>query len=141
MTAFLYLLSYATHRVMKVVRILGTMLLNRTQPDGSLAEGTTVKIVGTLAHYAVGIFFALVYLALWDAGLGLMTASWGLFFGCINGVVGMAVWYFFFLIHPRPPLLQLWSYLHTLVFAHIIFGFVATYTFYLLLQPEYSFWR
>jgi len=140
MTAVLYVLSFITHRVMKVVRILGTMLLNRTQEDGSLSEAGSTKIVGTIAHYAVGVFFAITYLALWDSGVGLITASWGLFFGLAHGLVAMAIWYFFFMLHPRPPLIRLRSYLITLVFAHLVFGLVATYTFYLLLQPDYAFW-
>ncbi|AKD03340.1 hypothetical protein POKO110462_16875 [Pontibacter korlensis] len=140
MTAFLYLLSFITHRVMKVVCILGTMLLNRTQPDGSLSELTSTKVAGTIAHYGVGVLFALIYLALWSSGVGLPTASWGLLFGLAHGLVAMVVWYFFFMMHPNPPLITLRTYLTTLIFAHIIFGFVATYTFYLLVRPDYSFW-
>lgn len=140
MTAFLYLLSFATHRVMKVVRILGTMLLNRTHSDGSLSELTGTKVAGTIAHYGIGIFFAVIYLALWNSGVGVPTASWGLLFGLAHGLVAMVIWYFFFMLHPRPPLITLRSYLTTLIFAHIVFGFFATYTYYLLLRPEYSFW-
>ena len=141
MTAFLYLLSYATHRVMKVIKILGTMLLNRTQPDGSLSDAVSTKAVGTVAHYTVGIFFALIYLAAWDSGVGLLTASWGLLLGLGNGIIGMVVWYFFFMVHPRPPLLKLKTYLTTLIFAHVVFGFVVTYVFYLLSDPAYAFWQ
>ncbi|TPE44692.1 hypothetical protein [Pontibacter mangrovi] len=140
MTAFLYLLSFFTHRVMKVVRILGTMLLKRTHADGSLSERTSTKVVGTVAHYAVGIFFAVIYMALWNSGVGVPTASWGLLFGLAHGLVGMVIWYFFFMIHPRPPLVTLRTYLSTLIFAHIVYGFVASYTFYLLTSPGYSFW-
>ncbi|ARS37620.1 hypothetical protein [Pontibacter actiniarum] len=140
MTAFLYLLSFLTHRVMKVVRILGTMLLNRTRPDGSLSELTGTKVAGTIAHYGVGIFFAVIYLALWDSGVGLPTASWGLLFGLAHGLVAMLVWYFFFMMHPRPPLIKLRTYLTTLIFAHIVFGFVTSYTYHLLLRPAYEFW-
>lgn len=141
MTAFLYLLSFVTHRVMKVVRILGTMLLNRTHPDGSLSELTGTKVAGTLAHYAAGIFFAIIYLALWNSGVGLPTASWGLLFGLAHGLIAMVIWYFFFMVHPRPPIIRLRTYLTTLIFAHIIYGFVMSYTFYLLTQPDYSFWQ
>lgn len=140
MTAFLYLLSFLTHRVMKVVRILGTMLLDRTHADGSLSELTGTKVAGTLAHYATGIFFAVIYLALWNSGVGLITASWGVLFGLAHGLVAMVIWYFFFMVHPRPPLITLKTYLTTLVFAHIVFGLVTTYTFYLLTDPGYSFW-
>lgn len=141
MTAFLYLLSFATHRVMKVVKILGTMLTNRTRPDGALSDAASTKVIGNVAHYLVGIFFAVVYLALWDSEVGLMTASWGLLFGLAHGIIAMLMWYFFFMLHPRPPLVPLKSYLVTLVFAHVVFGFVVTYTFYLLLRPDYTFWR
>ncbi|MHA6249701.1 hypothetical protein ACXYMU_17290 [Pontibacter sp. CAU 1760] len=141
MTAFLYLLSFATHRVMKVIKILGTMLLSRTHPDGSLSDAVSTKAVGTVAHYAVGVFFALFYLALWDAGVGLLSASWGLLLGLAHGLVAMVVWYFYFMIHPKPPLLALKTYLLTLIFAHMVFGFVMTYTVYLLMQPGYRFWQ
>ncbi|MCC9137927.1 hypothetical protein ACFSKU_21210 [Pontibacter silvestris] len=141
MTAFLYLLSLATHRVMKVIKILGTMLTNRTQPDGSLSDAVSTKLIGTIAHYAVGVFLAVLYLALWDSGVGMLTASWGAFLGFGNGILAMIAWYFFFMMHPRPPLLQLKTYLITLIFAHIIFGFFVTYTFHLLQHPGYSFWQ
>lgn len=141
MTAFLYLLSLITHRVMKVIKILGTMIMNRTQPDGSLSDAVSTKVIGTIAHYAVGVFLAILYLALWGAGVGMLTASWGAFLGFANGILAMVVWYFFFMMHPKPPLLQLKTYLITLIFAHVIFGFFVTYTFYLLEHPGYSFWQ
>ena len=140
MTAFLYLLSFLTHRVMKVAKILGTMITRQTGPDGSLSDSTNAKVVGNIAHYLIGIFFAVVYLALWDSGVGLITASWGLFFGLAHGIVAMVMWYFFFMLHPNPPIIPLRSYLLTLIVAHLVYGFVATYTFYLLHKPHYAFW-
>ncbi|MFD2513807.1 hypothetical protein ACFSRY_08000 [Pontibacter locisalis] len=140
MTAFLYLLSFLTHRVMKMIRIMGTMVMNRTQPDGSLSEAVSTKVVGTIVVYLMGILFALVYLAVWDADIGLITASWGLFLGLANGIIAMIMWYFFFMLHPRPPLIKLRTYLLTLIAAHIVFGFVVTYVYHLLLQPAYEFW-
>ena len=141
MTAFLYLLSYATHRVMKVIKILGTMLLFRTQPDGSLSDALSTKVVGTLAHYSIGAFFAIVYLALWDSGVGLISFSWSLLFGLANGIAGMFAWYFFFMVHPKPPLIKLKTYLLTLLVAHIVFACVTFYTYYNIVLPEYTFWQ
>ncbi|WP_439881508.1 hypothetical protein ACSX1A_20555 [Pontibacter sp. MBLB2868] len=140
MTAFLYILSHLTHRVMQVIKILGTMLTNRTQPDGSPSDAVSTKVVGTVAHYALGVLFAIVYLALWDSGVGLVSASWGLLFGLAHGVIGMTLWYFFFMLHPKPPLIRLKTYLLTQIAAHVVFGFVLTYVYYLLLQPAYEFW-
>ncbi|WP_347157862.1 hypothetical protein [Pontibacter chitinilyticus] len=141
MTAFLYLLSYATHRVMKVIKVLGTMLLFRTQPDGALSDAFSTKVIGTIAHYSIGAFFAVVYLALWDSGVGLVSASWSLLFGVANGVVGMFAWYTLFLVHPKPPLIKLKTYLITLVFAHLVFAFITFYAYYLLSEPDYTFWQ
>lgn len=141
MTAFLYLLTYATHRVMKVIKILGTMLLFRTQPDGGLSDAFSTKVVGTIALYSVGAFFAVIYLALWDSEVGLISASWSLLFGLANGIAGMFAWYFFFLVHPKPPIIQLKTYLLTLIVAHMVFAFVTFYTYYLISEPSYTFWQ
>ena len=140
MTAFLYILSHLTHRVMQVIKVLGTMITNRTQPDGSLSDAVSTKVIGTIAHYTAGALFAIVYLALWDSEVGFITASWGLLFGLAHGLIGMVIWYFFFLVHPKPPLIRLKTYLSTQIAAHIVFGFVVTYVYYLLLQPDYEFW-
>lgn len=140
MSAFLYLLSFATHRVMKVIKILGTMLTNRTQPDGSLSDAVSTKVYGTAAHYLMGIIFALFYLALWNSGVGLVNASWGFLFGLAHGLFAMFLWYLFFLVHPRPPIIALRTYLVTLIFAHIVYGMVLTYTVYLFMRPDYPFW-
>ena len=141
MTAFMYLLSYVTRRLLKVIKILGTMLLGRTKTDGSLSDRLSTKVVGTLAHYTVGILFSIGYLALWESGVGDITASWGLLGGLANGLFAMLIWYFFFMVHPKPPKIALEPYLITLVFAHIVFGFVVTYTYYQLIHPEYDFWQ
>lgn len=140
MTAFLYLLSLITHRVMKVIKILGTMLTNRTQPDGSLSDAVSTKVYGTVAHYLVGIVFALFYIALWHSDVGLINASWGFLFGLAHGLTAMFIWYLFFLVHPRPPIISFRTYLVTLIFAHIIYGVVLTYTVHLLARPDYPFW-
>ncbi|MFD2246014.1 hypothetical protein [Pontibacter ruber] len=141
MTAFLYLLSFATHRVMKVVMILGTMLTGRTGPDGSISEAGSTKVVGNAAHYLMGIVFAIGYLALWDSEVGLPTAGWGLLFGLGHGLLAMVLWYLFLMVYPKPPRIPLRTYLITLIFAHIVYGFVVAYTFYLLEQPDYTFWQ
>ena len=141
MTFFFSLLSLVTHRVMHIPRVLGTMLLGRTHPDGGLSGSKAAKVVGIAAHYGVGILFSIGYLALWESGVGFVTASWGLLVGLGNGIFAMLIWYFFFMIHPKPPIVKLETYLITLVFGHVIFGFVLTFVFYHLIKPEYNFWQ
>lgn len=141
MNLVLYLLSLATHRVLNVPQLLGTMLLGRTHPDGSLSASNSTRAVGYLAHFIVGILYIIGYLALWESGVGTVTASWSLLIGFSNGILAMVIWYFFFMIHQKPPLIKLESYLVTMVFSHIFFGFVATLVYYNLSDQEYSFWQ
>ena len=141
MTLFLYLLSFLTSRTTRVVKVLGTMLTNRTQPDGGLSDAVSTSAVGIVAHYAVGAFFAVIYLALWDSEVGLATASWGILFGLANGIAGMVAWYFFFMLHRRAPVLKLGTFLMWMLVSHVIFGFVTTYVYHLLSQPVYAFWQ
>ncbi|TXK37414.1 hypothetical protein FVR03_15505 [Pontibacter qinzhouensis] len=141
MTAFMYLLTVLTKRVMKMIKILGTMLTNQTQPDGSLSGSIRASVTGTVVHYAIGILFAIGYLALWDSGVGAPTAAWGFLLGLGHGLLAMAGWYFYFMLHPQPPLIALRPFLLSLIFAHTVFGIVASYVFYLLAHPAHSFWR
>ncbi len=141
MSIVLHLLSMVTPRIMPVPRLLGTMLLGRTHPNGSLSRSTSAVVVGMLAHFIVGILYAIGYLALWESGVGTITASWSLLIGFANGIFAMIIWYFFFMIHPKPPLIKLERYLVEMVFSHVLFGFVVTYTFYHLTKPEYTFWQ
>ncbi|WP_187264767.1 hypothetical protein, partial [Pontibacter beigongshangensis] len=140
LTAFMYLLTLLTRRVMKVIKILGTMLTNQTQADGSLSGSIQATLTGTVAHYAAGILFALGYLALWDSGVGAPTAAWGALFGLGHGLLAMAGWYFLFMLHTRPPAINLRFFLLSLIFAHVIFGVVVSYVYYLLAHPPYRFW-
>jgi hypothetical protein len=141
MTTILYLLSLVTTRVMPVPRLLGTMLLGRTHPDGSMSNAPATLMVGTLAHYTVGVLYAIGYLALWESGVGTITASWGLLIGLANGLFAMVIWYFFFMIHPKPPHIRLDRYLIEMVLGHVLFGFVVTFVYYHLTNPEYTFWQ
>nr|WP_222619668.1 hypothetical protein [Pontibacter sp. KCTC 32443] len=141
MNLVLYLLTRVTNRVMQAPLILGTMLLGKTHPDGGISRSVSAKVVGTVAHYLVGILYAIGYLALWESGVGTVTLSWSLLMGFANGIFAMIIWYFFFMIHPKPPLVELNKYLIALIFGHIIFGLVLTYVFYQLSHLEYSFWQ
>jgi len=140
MTVVLYLLSF-TNRALRIPQLLGTMLLGKTHPNGSLSEAPSTLIVGTVAHFIVGILFAIAYLAFWESGVGTLTFSWSLLMGFANGIFAMIAWYFFFMIHPKPPIIKLERYLVTLVFAHVFFGFVVTYVYYLLTDNEHTFWQ
>jgi len=64
---------------MAIWEMLGAMF----DPQGNNA-------LGWLAHFMMGIVFAIAYAALWSAGIGAATPVWGVVFGAVHfGVVGL----------------------------------------------------
>ena len=61
---------------MDIVGMLGTMF----NKEGSPA-------LGWIMHFMLGIIFALIYAALWTAGIGAPTPLWGLIFGAVHWLV------------------------------------------------------
>ncbi|GAB3897643.1 hypothetical protein [Spirosoma agri] len=123
MTAFMYIMTFLTDRIMNVVKILGTMLTFQTSPDGKLSDRPRAISVGIIAHYAIGIVFTLCYSLLWSRGVGQPDFQSGIWFGIGSGLVAIAFWYGLFAIHPNPPAIPLKPYLLTLFVAHIVFTF------------------
>jgi hypothetical protein len=121
MTLFMYLMSYATQKVMKVTKILGTMITMGNYGRGELKEQQFSIVTGIIMHYLVGIIFMFCYYQLWRIGFGGPNFLTGLIFGFASGVFAIGVWYAFFAIHPNPPAVPLRSYLFNLFLAHFIF--------------------
>ena len=132
MTAYLYLISYITHKQTKVIKVLGTMVTNNTNADGSLSEKRSPIIIGTLIHYLIGIAFAITYLALWRAGIASPDWASAIILGAINGLVGSAGWFVFLSVHKNPPRIPLIFYLFHIFLAHIVFSITTTFTFNLI---------
>ncbi|HEY9006180.1 hypothetical protein [Ohtaekwangia sp.] len=122
MTAFLYLLSYITHKRLKVVKILGTMLTFQTTPQRGLSDSTFAIVTGIAAHYLVGILFAFIWHLLWQHGIGSPTLLICMLYGFIFGAFGILVWRIFFAIHPHPPDVPLRSYIPSILIGHVFFG-------------------
>ena len=61
---------------MDIVGILGTMFSK---------EGN--RTLGWIMHFMMGIIFALIYAALWNAGIGAPTALWGVGFGAVHWLI------------------------------------------------------
>jgi hypothetical protein len=130
MTLFMYGMTFLTDRVMKVIKILGTMLTFQTTAKGGLSDSSWSIMVGTIAHYVVGLSFALVYYEIWRAGLGEPNLRFGVIAGFISGLVGILGWRVYFALHPRPPqIVPLKSYLITLLAAHVVFGVSVALTY------------
>ena len=122
MTLFMYVLTYLTHRTLKVVHILGTMLTFSTSPSGQLSRRPLAIEIGAAAHYTVGVLFSYCFHLLWYMGIGQPDSLHMLLFGLAFGLFGSTVWYLFFKVHPNPPKVYLRPYLFSLLPAHIIFA-------------------
>jgi hypothetical protein len=132
MTLFMYGMTFLTDRVMKVTKILGTMITCQTQDDGGLSERKTAIIAGTILHYLVGIGFVFAYHILWFLGVGQPDFVNGLILGMASGMLAVIFWSTFFAVHPFPPEVQLKLYLPTLFLAHFVFALtaIAAYVFF-----------
>jgi hypothetical protein len=58
---------------MDIVGMLGTMFNKEGSPT-----------LGWIMHFMMGIIFAVIYAALWTAGIGAPTPLWGLIFGAVH---------------------------------------------------------
>jgi len=131
MTGFLYLLTYITERNYKVVRVLSIMLTNDHSAHGADLKPLTLTI-GIIVHYMIGIMFAVIYLWLWEHGIGKPDLVNGIIFGSLNGIFAAAFWFTFIRLHPHPPKVPMPDYLIAIGLGHIIFATGTVFIFNLL---------
>src|SRR3989304_8894140 len=82
---------------MDIIGMLGTMF--------TASEGAA-RVLGTPAHFMMGVIFAIIYSLLWSLGIGSPTWLWGLIFSAVHGVVVMGMLPGAGEVHPRPPPIQ-----------------------------------
>ncbi|MEO6722579.1 MAG: hypothetical protein ABIN67_19570 [Ferruginibacter sp.] len=121
MTAFSYLLSEASDKNFKEPLLLAAMISRMMSPSNK----HTAHKAGWLTHYAVGIFFALLYKYLLRKTQVSATGTNGAMIGAVTGLAAVAIWHSTFRLHPSPPHTHRRKFYTQLVVAHIIFGMVA----------------
>ena len=94
---------------------------------GSLAAPNKQDAVtlGGAIHFSIGILFALIYAALWSAGIGSPTWWWGLIFGATHGIVVILL--LLVVMRMYPQLSELFNGLLVMVailLNHMVFGVV-----------------
>ena len=129
MTLFMYLMTFITDKVMKVTKILGTLITCQTTDDRGLSESKTAITTGIIAHYIIGIAFVFCYHILWSLGVGQPDFLNGLILGFASGILAVIFWFTFFAVHPFPPDVDLKSYLVTLFLAHFVFALSAVWAY------------
>ena len=118
MTAFSYLVSQKQDKYFKEPQILNDLLYRLS----GVAERNRMPLPGFLAHYATGILFSTVYNLFSKRMRTLPLPVSGLVSGLAFGLLGIGIWKTVFSLHPRPPKIDLNSFLGHLIVAHIIFG-------------------
>ena len=113
-------LSNVFNQKQYVVKILGIMLVHANQVNRQ--SKFRVLVTGTAAHFLTGIFFAGIYIVMWKSGKGQPVFTTGLWWGFLNGLMGILIWRLYFLMHPDPPVVNLPVYLTGILAAHIFFG-------------------
>lgn len=123
MSVFIYTVSSLSGRLIRVTRILGTMVTNKAEAPGRKSNNSPPVIsIGTLIHYFIGVLFSLVYFFLWHHGIGRPNFLQALVFGVVSGVVAVCAWALFFRIHPYPPKLSYPFFLFLIFLGHIVFA-------------------
>lgn len=83
--------------------LLGLPRIDVVSMLGSLAAPNKQDAVtlGGAIHFTIGILFALIYAALWSAGIGSPTWWWGLIFGATHGIVVILLLLVVMRVHPQ----------------------------------------
>ena len=134
MTLFMDIASLLTRYNFHVPSILGTMVTMKTKPSGNVSDSLVSKTWGYILHYAIGIFFAVLYQNLMRAGIMSDSYGYAFLFGAMAGIVAMIFWYFFLKLHPLSPVVQLPLYILFIFLSHLLFAVGMNMTFKLLAQ-------
>ncbi len=131
MTLYMHAMTLITGRVMKLTKILGTMLTFTTNSENKLKDAPYAIVVGVLVQYVIGILFMTAYFLLWKYGIGGPYFFDGIVVSIVSGLFTIAFWYALFTFHPNPPDISLKPYLFTLFTAHFVFvsGCFVTFNF------------
>lgn len=134
MTLFMDAATWFTKYNFHVPSILGTMVTMETKPSGNISNSTISKVWGYVLHYLIGIFYAVLYQNLIQAGIGSGSYGYALLFGTVVGLVAVIFWYSFFKLHPMAPVVRLPLYLVFIFLGHPLLAITMKATFKVLAQ-------
>jgi uncharacterized membrane protein YagU involved in acid resistance len=103
---------------MDIVETIGTMFTS---------NAAAARPIGLVIHFMMGAVFAIIYAALWMAGIGSVSIVWGVVFGIIHAIlvagIGMPM---MLRMHPRPPKTEGSAPMRAMgmVLGHVVFGIV-----------------
>src|SRR5690606_4745896 len=134
MTGLMYLYSYLSKRFTKVIHILGNMVIGERN---YYTPSRNALLIGTVAHFGVGILFSFAYFLLWNWGIFGINLGDSVLIGIVSGVVAIIVWKIYLSLHSSPPKISHFHYFASLFLAHIVFAVVSVNVFELITDnPE-----
>ncbi len=131
MTCFMYMYNYVTHQFTKVIHILGNMLIGENRYEN---PSKNALIVGTVAHFSVGILFSFSYFLLWTWEIFQINFGNSVLIGIVSGVVAIFVWSIYLRVHSDPPKNSHFHYFVALFLAHIVFAIATVSVFQLIID-------
>lgn len=128
MTIFSYIVAEVSEKEFKEPVLLNHLI---TQSSKLGIAANSMKFLGWILHYGMGLCFLVIYYLLWKYTFLEPTFLYGAMLGFISGLVGITIWKWIFSTHSNPPQINMKEYLLHLLIAHIVFGIgaVAGYTF------------
>ncbi|AEL28041.1 hypothetical protein [Cyclobacterium marinum] len=126
MTIIMYMYTTLFKHFTKVIHLLGCMISG----DHNLhSPSKRTIILGTLAHFSVGIIFSMSYYLLWNWGIFEINFFDSVIIGALSGIVAILVWKSYLQLHQYQPRISQNHYFFALFIAHIIFGIVSVNIF------------
>ena len=134
MTIIMYLYALIAKKHTKVIHLLGGMISGESNYS---SPNINTLILGTLAHFGVGILFSFAYFLLWNWGIFRINFEDSVLIGAISGIVAIVTWKMYLSLHNSPPYIFQTHYFIALFLAHIVFGIVSVNVFQLITDnPE-----
>jgi hypothetical protein len=118
MTACMYLYGFITKQPTYVIHLLSQMLIGSRKSYTNLIE----LLIGTFAHYGVGLFFTLVYASLQNDRVFDWNMGSALAIGLITGMVAVVVWLTYLKVHHCPFKTNLIHFCISLSLSHVVFA-------------------
>jgi len=125
MTGFSFLLSLSYKELFKEPVMLNYIL----HGIGVELKGKWKKAEAWIAHYVIGLFFVIIYEALWqytNIKFGWLS---GIVFGAASGAFGILCWHFIYRLPDHKPKAPMKEYYLPLILAHIVFASVVVVAF------------
>ena len=134
MTGLMYLYAYLSKKFTKVIHILGNMVIGETN---YYTPSRNAFLIGTVAHFGVGILFSFAYFLLWNWGIFGINLGDSVLIGIVSGIVAIIVWKIYLSLHSSPPKTSHFHYFAALFLAHIVFAVVSVNVFQMITDnPE-----